>query len=290
VGFTIKHGDLSAIAQLGALAGKAQKRQREEAMAFEAAMQMQEIRSRIKMARFRAQLGQESEKRQMAFELQKMQIAKQNTFAMQEELRMQKMQDEADKRKRDEQKSEALHQAIDDDDRLSEEEKSRLHFNVQSRTAFGAGAPQMAVPKVPAATDPMKMKRGLEDDMLYFQDIINSYSENQDLPGWGGGVAPLAKYDKDKEEWVAASDQERQIYEYAKEQAGANLQQLKMMTGQPQGADPLSLLGPGGEATTVVPRPTMPDFPGEDLFTPSRLDRPTLPTKPVDFPRYGRHF
>lgn len=149
--FKIKHGDPGAIAELGILAGKAQKRQREEAQAFEVAMRIQDIQSRIKVARFDAQLRAEAQKRDMAFELQKIQINKQNTFAMQEELRIQKMQAESDKQAQKEREYEALLKSIDDDDRVSEEQKARFRLNVEAKFRMGPSAPQIAAPR--AGTD-----------------------------------------------------------------------------------------------------------------------------------------
>lgn len=246
--FRIKHGGIESVIKLAQLAGAAKAGQQQQAVALDIAMNLRRERMSVEMVEYQQELQQENRKQQMAWELQKRQLAQQNDFQMMEQLRMQKMQDEYSKQQRKEQEFDAVMKSIEDSETLAEDEKERFRINAEAKHRMGPSAPQIQAPK---GIDPMKLQRGMEDDLMYYQEIVDRYSETKDIkpwwPGEGRGPTGLAKkvVEGKNVRWEQATEQDKAIYEYAQVQLALKLQQLRGAQGEVFGG-PGDVLNLGG--------------------------------------------
>ncbi|KKL62483.1 hypothetical protein LCGC14_2184740 [marine sediment metagenome] len=241
MGFNIKHGGIESIIKLAQLTGEARAGQEQQRVALDIAMNLRRERMNVEMVEYQQELQQEAKRQSMAWELQKIQLSQQNDFQIREQLRMQEMQDEYNKQQRKEQEFDAVIKAIDDSDTITDDEKERFKLNAEAKHRMGPSAPQIKEPK---GIDPMKMQRGMEDDLMYYQEIVNQYSETEDISWMPGslGLGPTGLAKKvvvgKKVTWEQATEQDKAIYQYAQTQLAMKIQQLR-------GAGPDMFGGPG---------------------------------------------
>lgn len=136
--FRFQHGKVADVAQLGALAGQAEKAKRQSEQALRFAMQVQAQRNQIRLAEMRMEAQFQSQLRGEAFEIEKINIRNQHDFDFQEQKRlnemgMQHMQDMKKKAGYD-----ATLEAINTSERLSEDEKERARINLSSKHNMGS--------------------------------------------------------------------------------------------------------------------------------------------------------
>jgi hypothetical protein len=131
--------------KLATAAGIAEAQTRRDQQAFQIAQQMQERRDQIELAGMNAELRKQTTANQMKMEYDQILLKQAHDFEIRETIRAQKLLDEEQKRQRKRTEYEALVETIQDDERLSEDEKARFVTNARSRFAFGAGAPQFDI-------------------------------------------------------------------------------------------------------------------------------------------------
>ena len=223
------------------MTGKAQYGQKQQRLALDIAMQLQGQKQQAEMAEFNMMMQIESQKAQMQWEFQKIQMKQQNDFAMTENLRMQEMEAEHRKETQKQAEFEAAIKAIDNAEILSPAEKETMKTNTAMKFNVGPYAPQVPeqMDGMKQAAQAMKMQRGLEDDLMYYQDIINTFSDSKDMnwiPFSGGrGEYDMVRKDADGE-YQQATEQDMLMYDYATKRAGQLLNQLRYAGGMPTGA------------------------------------------------------
>ena len=241
MGFNVKHGSIGTVTKLAELSGKAQFGQKQQALALDIAMQLQGQKQQAEMAEFNMMMQMESQKAQMQWEFQKIQMRQQNDFTMSETLRMQAIEEEHRKQMQKQAEFEAAIRAIDNAEILSPAEKETMKTNTSMKFNVGPYAPQIPekMDGMKQAAQEMKMQRGLEDDLMYYQDIINSFSDSKDMnwiPFSGGrGENNYVRKDADGE-WQPATEQDILTLDYAQKRAGQLLNQLRYAGGMPTGA------------------------------------------------------
>jgi hypothetical protein len=139
------HDSPSATLSLAQAAGVAEARKRQEDQAFQLAQQMQERRDRIELAGMNNQFRKESTAAQMKFDYDQILMRQAHDFDMKERLREAHLFDEEQKRKRKRDEYEAVLDAIDSSEEISDREKGRFKLNAQVRYGMGAGAPQFDI-------------------------------------------------------------------------------------------------------------------------------------------------
>jgi hypothetical protein len=99
---------------------------------------------------------------------------------------------------------------------------------------MGPQAPQQYLPKPSDAGQGGEVLRQVEDDLNYYQQILNGFQQNKDLnPGAFSfaDVAEVAKYDEQEEKWRTATAQEKAIYEHAKSRSAQLIQMIRPTGG-----------------------------------------------------------
>ncbi len=242
---------MSTLAGLASLAGEAEAGARVSEQLAAASSRLQEIRSREEFALVSNAMQQQARTEQMQWEYSKIQLSQQNDFEVREMLRMQGIQAEAVKRQRKQDEYDTLIEAIDANETVSDEEKEKFKLNAQSKFSLGAYAPtiQREADGMKQAQGVMKMQRDMENDLVFYQDIINKFSTTEDLnwiPFSGGrGVHDLARQD-DAGNWRPATDQDKAMLDYARMQMALKMQQLIGAGGGTTGGGPGDILGIGG--------------------------------------------
>jgi len=239
--FRVKHGSVDTIAKLGALAGEAQFDQKKQMVALDIASKLRSEQQRVELAEFSVQAQQENAKFQQQWEYEKIKIAQQNDFQMQEQIRMREIEDRFVKDQRNMAEFEAVNKSIDQSDIIGDTEKEKMKLETAMRFNMGQFAPEL--PKTPGGAEVMKARRGVEDDIVYYQSVLDKY---RDDPWWGGGEYDLMVKDAEGNE-RKASIQDKMIRDYAKSQLAYSLQMLSGNSGagQQQGvpSDPMGLGG-----------------------------------------------
>jgi hypothetical protein len=139
------HDDPKALLGLAEAAGIAEAQIRQDDQAFKLAQQLQERRDRIELAGINAELRKQTTANQMKMQYDQILMKQAHDFEIRETLRAQKIMDEEQKRQRKQAEFDNLAETIQNDERLSEDEKARFISNARSRHTFGAGAPQFDI-------------------------------------------------------------------------------------------------------------------------------------------------
>lgn len=252
MGFRVKHGDMETVTKLAILTGEAIQGEKQQRLALDIAMRLQQQKQAQEMAEFNTMMQIESQKAQMQWQFQSQMLRQQNDFEMSEKLRMQEIEQQYLKDQRKTAEFEAAIKAIDDSEILSDADKDRMRTNTSMKFNMGPYAPQIQEQQKPfSLSESLKAQRMLEEDVDHYMNILAKYSETKDI-SWmpfsrGAGEGGLVVQD-DEGEWHAASVQEKNIYDYAQMQLAQKMQQMQL-TGSGPGSmagGPGDVLGLGG--------------------------------------------
>jgi hypothetical protein len=251
MGFDIKHGTMKSITELSKLAGEAKKGIRSQQLLLGISQDIERQSQQFAMAEFNALMQMESQKRNIEWQHESRLMAQQNDFAIKQEIyRMEQQRQYAEDVKKEQEYKRVIEQ-IDkaiEQGKITSDVGETMKINATAKHGMGPQAPQAYMPKQADAGAGGKVMRQTEDDLMHYQDIINSFGENENIPGIGQGVVDLAKLDDEGNVMREATEQEKAIYQYAQMRSAQNIAALNPMGGAAPKvdtgvADPLGILG-----------------------------------------------
>lgn len=251
MGFRVKHGDMENVTKLAKLTGEAVQGEKQQRLALDIAMRLQQQKQRQEMAEFNVMMQMEAQKAQMQWNYQSQLLRQQHAFEMSEKLRMQSIEQQYLKDQRKQAEYDAAIKAINNAEILSETDKERMRLNTSMKFNRGPSAPQVADQKPFSLSESLKAQRMLEEDVDHYMNILAKYSETKDISympfSRGAGAGGLVVQDEEGN-WHPATEQDKAIHDYAQMQLANKLQQMQLTGSGPgnlQGG-PGDVLGLGG--------------------------------------------